>query len=231
MLKPAIAYGEELKAKYREAMYDIANQYYFGWNGTRDLELCKNNFDRHEYVMVDKKDNIIGYVSYALSYQTRCADSFGVISFDKGNPIIIQDMEQVLHDIFYVYNLDRISWRCFVGNPALKVYRDFIKKHGGYQSSYFVNAAILMDGKFHDVIDFEIAKEDFIEKPKHDETALHYDIQQEINSCILRRLKEMKKYKYISEDTDKILEGYIRYIEQGNDAIVVALKEEDNSNR
>lgn len=226
MLKPALEYAEELKEKYIKEMYDLKNQFYFGWYGTKELELSDNNYDRHEFVSVDGDDNIIGFISYNICYSRRIADNFGILSFDKGNLTFPRDLSKMIHDIFCVYNLDKMVWRCFEDNPALRGYRNFIKKHGGRQRCYAINESILMDGKLHNMVEFELTKADYIDIPKKYEIPLHYSIQQEINKCVERRLKEMlDQVKDSDRVTKEALKGYLRYLEYGNDAMIAEVGE------
>lgn len=225
MLKPALEYAEELKEKYIKEMYDLRNQFYYGWYGTKELELSDNNYDRHEFVSVDEDDNIIGFISYNICYNRRIANDFGILSFDKGNLTFPRDLSKMIHDIFCTYNLDKMVWRCFEDNPALRGYRNFIKKHGGRQRCYALNESILMDGKLHHMVEFELSKEDYIDNPERGEVSLHYSIQQEINKCVEEKLRDMldrvRDYDDSDEVTKEALKGYLRYLEHGNDAIIV----------
>ena len=46
-------------------------------------------------------------------------------------------------------------------NPAIRGYRNFIKKHGGRECGYYRQIARLQDGKLHDRVEFEILKEEW----------------------------------------------------------------------
>lgn len=52
--------------------------------------------------------------------------------------------------------MNRISFRCYVDNPAIRGYRNFIRKHGGRECGYYRQNARLQDGKLHDSVEFEI---------------------------------------------------------------------------
>lgn len=226
MLKPALLYADELKKLYQENMYDLRNQYYFGWYGTKELELSDNNYDRREFVSVNEDDNIVGFISYNIDYNRKVADNFGIMSFTQ-SLIFPKDLLQVIDDIFYKYHLEKISWRCYKENPALRGYRNFIKRHGGRQTGYYREEAILMDGKMHDGVSFEILEKDYIREPKKDEVHIHYSIQHEINEAVIEKLHDM--YDLASDIEDKemceALEGYLRYMKENNDAMIAELPE------
>lgn len=161
MIKPAQLYAEQLKKKEIESWYDLKNIYYSGWIGRSITQLPDNNYDSHHFVSVDKEDNVIGYMSYNMNWLAMSVDGFGIISFDKGNIEFAKDVYNVICDLFKKYNMNRISWCCFADNPAIRGYRNFIKKHGGRECSYKRQVARLMDGKLHDSVEFEILAEEF----------------------------------------------------------------------
>ena len=66
-----------------------------------------------------------------------------------------------LSAIFEVYHMNRIQWCCYADNPAIRGYRNFVKRHGGRECGYYRQVSRLMDGKFHDSVQFEILADEF----------------------------------------------------------------------
>lgn len=161
MIKPAILYKEQLLQKYSEIMYDITYQYYFGYPSTWLPEVPDNTGDGHYFVSVNKNNEVLGYVTYGINHLSKSCFNFGVISFDKGNINFIKDVYQIINNIFNLYHFNRIEWNCFADNPAIKGYRNFIKKCGGREVGYLKATNVLMDQKLHDSVLFELMKEDF----------------------------------------------------------------------
>lgn len=161
MLKPAQLYKEQLAEEYVKTWYKPENIFYTGWTGDRVPEIPDNNYDSHHFVSVDKKRQLIGYISYSVDWISMNANSFGIISFDKGNLEFVKDVYKAVLDLFDVYHMNRISWYAYVDNPAIRGYRHFIKKHGGKECGYYRQVAKLQDGKLHDSIEFEILAEEF----------------------------------------------------------------------
>lgn len=161
MLKPAQLYADELKRKYVEVWYDPEYMYYSGWSGDGEPDIPDNNYDSHHFVSVDNDGNILGYISYSVSFITMSADRFGAISFDKGNMLFAKDLYQVICDVFEKHYFNRLCWSCIADNPAIRGYRNFIKKHGGRECAYHRQICKLMDGKLHDNVEFEILAEEF----------------------------------------------------------------------
>lgn len=161
MIKAAQLYRDKLEQKQIESWYDLRNIYYSGWTGNQTTELPSDNYDSHHFVSVDKDDNVIGYISYNIDWVAMSANDFGIISFNKGNLEFVKDLYEVICNIFGKYHMNRMSWWCFVDNPAINGYRNFIKKHGGRECGYRRQVAKLQDGKLHDSVEFEILAEEF----------------------------------------------------------------------
>jgi RimJ/RimL family protein N-acetyltransferase len=156
MLKPAQLYREQLQRKNTEAWYKPENIFWNGGTGDAEISLPDNNYERHCFVSVDKDDRVIGYISYNVDWSAMSAYGFGAISYDKGNLVFARDLNTAICNLFEVYHLNRCAWCCFADNPAIRGYRNFIKRHGGKECGYMRQVAKLQDGKLHDSVDFEI---------------------------------------------------------------------------
>ena len=129
MLRPAQLYEKELEIKNIESWYDPTNIYYHGGTGEYSFNIPDNNAKIHSFVSVNKYDDVIGYISYCVDWEAMSVDNFGMISFDKGNLEFIKDLYQAICDCFEVYHMNRISWFCYADNPAIRGYRNFIKRY------------------------------------------------------------------------------------------------------
>lgn len=162
MLKSAHLYKEKLMKAQYESWYDLNNQF---WNcGCYDSEITlpENNYDTHTFVSVDSNDKVIGYIVYGVDQIALKACGFGIISFDKGNPLFAKDLYQCLLDIFYKYNLNKIEFMAYTDNPVIDAYRRFIKKVGGNSCGVTRQTSMLLDHKLHDSEAFEIMKSEFV---------------------------------------------------------------------
>lgn len=162
MLKPAQLYKDELQKKNIETWYDQRYLYYHSGTGADEILFANNNCEKHQFVSVDKNDNVIGYISYKIDWCALNADNFGIISYDIGNVEFIKDCYRAVCDLFKKYHMNRIGWFAFADNPAVRGYRKFIKKHGGRECAYLRQICKLTDGKLHDAVEFEILAEEFI---------------------------------------------------------------------
>lgn len=161
MLKPAQLYKDKLQEENIKSWYKPENIFYNGGAGNSQINICEDNYECHQFVSVDKNDNVIGYITYIVDWMAMNADRFGVISFDKGNVLFAKDVYMAVCNLFEIYHMNRVSWFVFVENPAIRGYRNFIKKHGGCECGYYRQVAKLQDGLLHDSIVFEILAEEF----------------------------------------------------------------------
>lgn len=160
MLKPAYLYKEELNKKVVEN-WDIFDDMYY-YNSARNIIKVADNTDEIcQYVSVDKNNNIIGYFSYHYDRAIHSIFPIGLLSFDKGNVIFIKDVVNHINYLFKKCNLNRIGWHAYTDNPAIKGYRKFIKRHGGIEVGPLHQSNLLLDGKLHDYVIFEILRENY----------------------------------------------------------------------
>ena len=153
MLVPAILYREEIIHNLQRYYYTDDMMYETGSmdNWTPNIADCPNE-GLFQYAIVHN-DKLIGFLSYAIDWYSSKAHSFGLFSFDRGNPIIGKDVFTKLEEL--VNQFHRIEWRMVGGNPAERGYDKFIKRHNG-------NKYVLKDsfkdrnGNYRDSIIYEI---------------------------------------------------------------------------
>lgn len=161
MLRPAQLYKDKLAEENIKSWYDSRNIYWNGGVGDSVIDLPDHTYDRHDFVSVDKQNNVLGYIGYNVDWVAMSASRFSIISFQKGNMIFVKDLYQAICDLFYTYHMNRISWLAYADNPAVKGYRNFIKRHGGRECGYQRQVVKLLDGTLHDIVYFEILAEEF----------------------------------------------------------------------
>ena len=162
MLKPAQLYGEQLQKANVETWYNPAYTFYHCGTGGSEITFKEDNYDRHQFVSVDREDNVLGYISYSVDWCAMSASGFGIISFKPGSMEFLRDAYTAFCNLFEVYHMNRVCWFAFADNPAIRSYRNFIRKHGGRECSYYRQISKLLDGKLHDGVEFEILAEEFV---------------------------------------------------------------------
>ncbi len=161
MLKPAQLYKDKLQEENIKSWYKPENIFWNGGAGDSTVNLPDDNYNSHCFVSVDKEDNVIGYIAYAVDWTAMSADRFSIISYKKNSIEFAKDVYKAVCDLFEVYHMNRVSWCAYADNPANRGYRNFIKKHGGRECGHYRQIARLQDGKLHDMVIFEILTGEF----------------------------------------------------------------------
>ena len=85
----------------------------------------------------------------------------GAICFKRPSILFARDLKKVINDIFNVYNLNCLEWFCCEDNPAIKGYRNFIKKYGGREAGYYREHNRTRDGVLRNGVMFGILKKEY----------------------------------------------------------------------
>lgn len=156
MLIPAIVKKNEIIEEFKKLYYTEDMMYETGGLGNWFPNILDEpESGRFQYAIVDSKDKLIGYLDYNIDWYSSCASRFGLISFDKGNPILGKTLFEEMNKLINDYRLHRIEWRMIGGNPVEKSYDRFCEKYNGAKH-------VLRDafkdkyGKYHDDIIYEI---------------------------------------------------------------------------
>lgn len=161
MLRPAQLYAQLLQEENVKAWYKLENMYWNGGAGDDDISLPDNNYEKHCFVSVNSEDDILGYISYIPDWEEMSVRGVRIISYRKKSVEFARDVYTAICNIFDVYNMNRIEWKCYADNPAIRGYRRFIKRYGGRECGYYRQDTKLQDGKLHDSVAFEILAEEF----------------------------------------------------------------------
>ena len=156
MLVPAILYKEEIAKNFKKYYYTDDMMYETGYLDNWNPEIHENpDACTYQYAIVDSNEKLIGYLAYTIDWYSSNAYSFGLISFDRGNPIIGRDLFNEMEKLIHEYKLHRIEWRVVSGNPVKKHYDKFCKKYNGKK---FVLTDVFKDryGNYHNDVIYEI---------------------------------------------------------------------------
>ena len=156
MLIPAIIMKDEILEAFKRYYYTDDMMYETGglsnWLPNIQEESGSGNF---QYAIVDSEENLIGYLDYHVDWYCSCASRFGLISFDRGNPIVGKDLFKELNKLINDYKLHRIEWRMIGDNPVERSYDRFCNRFNG--TKHVLKDAVKDKyGKYHDDIIYEI---------------------------------------------------------------------------
>ena len=156
MLKPAAIYKDILMEKFTSILYTEDYYFYCGYPGT-GLPEIETEDGVYNYAIVDKEDNVIGFFSYQVFDLTNTAHNFGLISFDKGNPIVGIDIYYKLKELIKTYH--KIEWRVVGDNPIKLMYDKFCAHYDGFTHRLH-DATRNLKGELVDSFIYEILNND-----------------------------------------------------------------------
>ncbi len=156
MLVPAILHKEQIQKEFQKKYYTTDMMYESGCLGNFGPDI-KDYPEEYEFqYAIISGDRLIGYLGYYIDWYIDKAYNFGLMSFDKGNPVIGKDVFTELERLVKAHH--RVEWRMVGGNPAERGYDHFVQKHNG--KKHILKDAIRdTDGNYHDDIIYEIVKE------------------------------------------------------------------------
>lgn len=144
MLEPAIAHKEELLAKFAKEIYSEKYFYYMGYAYGHTLPEITDSDDRFQYAILDSRGEVVGYLGYYIDPSVDSISRFGLYSFgDKPHLVIGRDLFEKMEELYN--NHHRLEWRVIDGNPVIKSYDKFCKKHKG-QKVCFHDVCLYKDG-------------------------------------------------------------------------------------
>ncbi|MGL5433780.1 MAG: GNAT family N-acetyltransferase [Lachnospiraceae bacterium] len=161
MLKPAQSRKDDLLKEIVSTWYGEKTMYWNCSSYDSIISLSDDNYYSHQFVSVDNKGNLQGYITYEVDRAANKTSGFGIISFNRNPMIFAADIKQAITDIFIKFGFSKIEFFAYADNPAIKTYRKFIVKYGGREIGEYKRTARLQDGKWHDGVMFELFHEDF----------------------------------------------------------------------
>lgn len=156
MLIPAILRKNEILHEFQKLQYTDDLMYEVG---------CCDNYmpnvveepdkETYQFAIVDSKDNLVGYVSYRIDWYSSQAHRFGLMSFDRGNPLIGKELFGIMDNLINTLHIHRIEWYMVSGNPAERSYDRFCDKYNGRKLT-LRDTFKDRTGHYHDSITYEI---------------------------------------------------------------------------
>lgn len=165
MLKPACNYVSQLQELMKETIYEDKYKYYHeGYFNESELKISEGTWNGHTYVSVDKDNNVLGYIKYGISRPIYSAHGLTIVNFTDNKLTFGKDVYKAITDIFLKYNLNKLNFGVFVGNPIEKTYDKLVHKYNGRIVGVRKNDVMLSDGKLYDFKMYELLREEFLDK-------------------------------------------------------------------
>jgi len=163
MLDLALNHEEELALKLRNTWYKEKYKFFAFSNYYETYELSKDTRDLHQYVSLDSKGEVIGFVEYSIDRSFNSVTNFALVNFSgKENNITFGvDTLVAVREIFEKFNFRKMNFEVIIGNPAERHYDRIINKYGGRIVGIKLADIKLFDGSYYDTKLYEISKESY----------------------------------------------------------------------
>lgn len=180
MLDVAINHVETLQSKFRQMWFQDKYKYWNYFPYFTDFEVSQDSWNKHQFVSLDKNNEIIGYIGYEINRSAYNCDSLNIINFTDDPIIFGVDLRQALKDIFEKFKFNKLNFSVVIGNPIEKAYDKIIAKYGGRIVGIQAKEAKLFDGEYYDVKLYEIQRESYLLMRGLNKPPILYNCQKQI---------------------------------------------------
>lgn len=157
MLQIAFLYQEQLQRLFPKTIYNEKYKYYHCyWYVEYAEEIKKDSWETMQFVSVDSKDNVIGYIEAKIDRKINAITSLRIINFSTESIVFSRDVKHFFDDLLNKYRFRKVTWAVVVGNPAEKIYDRYIKRYGGRIVGIHKDDVRLWDGKYYDFKFYEV---------------------------------------------------------------------------
>ena len=159
MLRYAYEYKDQLSKLYVQAMSDPKYKF-LRCEGYTDftISIDDTTWSRHQYVSVNSKGEVIGYLSASIDNTVPIVSSLYIANFYERNVTFSKDFYAFLDTLMTRYS--KVSFTVVVGNPAETMYDRVIKKYGGRVVG-IKEDHVSIDGALYDFKMYEILRRNY----------------------------------------------------------------------
>jgi hypothetical protein len=168
LLQPAILHENQLKQKFTEIMLDEEFMFMFGCSYRDELIIERSTWNKHQFVSVNANGEVIGYFKYNIDRDALNCNGLQVVNFykDKICKHFINDLDQMIRDVFVKFKFRKLKFAVHIGNPAEKFYDKHLHKIGGRVVGIYLKEDKMMDGNYYDYKMYEVMREDYLKVNK-----------------------------------------------------------------
>ncbi|MDR2407470.1 MAG: hypothetical protein LBE13_05090 [Bacteroidales bacterium] len=129
------------------------------------VEIVNNDWNILQYVSKNNAGEINGFFAAYINRNHNYVENIDIINLtEKSNIIFIVDLVDFLEIILIKRNFRKAVFHAISDNPATKSYGRYIKRYNlGTIVGVLKQSKLLLDGKYHDEMIYEIYRENFFE--------------------------------------------------------------------
>lgn len=161
MVSLAVKYQEKLKGLFTTTIFDEKYMFYNGCSYYDEYKSADTTWNKHEFVSIDSKGNVLGYIKYSIDRDSRNCNNLQIVNFSDNRITFGIDTMTILDEIFTKFKFNKLSYCVVVGNPIEKTYDKLTSKYGGRIVGFKESDVMLMDGKYYDMKMYEILKDNY----------------------------------------------------------------------
>jgi hypothetical protein len=168
VLDLAIKYETKLQELFNSVTFDEKYMFFNGCSYRDKYKAAESTWNKHEFVSLDKKENVIGYIKYNIDRDSSVANSLQIINFTDNKIVFGRDVMQALDEVFTKFKFRKMRYSVYVGNPIESTYDKLTLKYGGRIVGVQFKDDKLLDGNYYDFKSYEIFRDDYLlHKNKH----------------------------------------------------------------
>ena len=162
MLDLAIKYETKLQELFSNVAFDKKYMFFSGCSYRNKYKADESTWNKHEFVSLDGKGEVIGYIKYNIDRNSSVANGLQIINFSDNKVIFGRDVMQALDEVFTKFKFRKMRYGVYVGNSIESTYDKLTKKYGGRITGIQLQDDKLLDGNYYDYKSYEIFREDYL---------------------------------------------------------------------
>ena len=121
-----------------------------------------SNWSKFEFVSIDNKGSVIGYIKYLVDRNSNYAYGLHIINFSDNKITFGRDVVQSIDDIFIKYQFRKLEYGVYIGNLIESTYDKLTTRYGGRIVGVKKETTKMLDGNIYDFKMYELFKEEYI---------------------------------------------------------------------
>lgn len=163
MLKLAKLYENELDLNFMNCINKPHFKYLMGSWSNFKVEIDDSNWNKLQFVSIDKNNNVIGYLGCHIDRTANYVWGLEFVNFTQNlNLTFSKDCKAFFDLVFKSYKFNKINWCVFIGNPAERTYDKLIKKYNGQIIGIYKEDYYTYDGEVCDKKAYELMRKDYL---------------------------------------------------------------------
>lgn len=165
MIDIAVKHEQALRELFFMTWHNEKYKFWLNGSWSDQYEVARNTWDKHEFVSLNSRSRVIGYIAYYIDRDARNVSGISVINFSDNKIVFGRDLFKTVSDIFTKFDFNKIEFDVVCGNPVERSYDRLVSRFGGRVVGVKKDHCRLVDGKYYDLKMYEIVNPAKTDKP------------------------------------------------------------------